>query len=176
MRTPGTKRWSCDFVTGCFLPLPAVGRCNRQRVFFLSQLAPHGLTRQRDLVTMTPTLSLSLCIYIYINIYIQSLSIYIYIHACMHICTKLFPCIMISFTLLPRKNAFTICFQQYLLTKTRKKETPWHCPESVRDISLLLIVDVQKPSFAQLRLIVKCATTPWKIVFQDDPPFGPRYR
>lgn len=94
----------------------------------------------------------------------------------MHICTKLFPCIMISFTLLPRKNAFTICFQQYLLTKTRKKETPWHCPESVRDISLLLIVDVQKPSFAQLRLIVKCATTPWKIVFQDDPPFGPRYR
>ena len=23
MRTPGTKRWSCDFVTGCFLPLPA---------------------------------------------------------------------------------------------------------------------------------------------------------
>ena len=65
MRTPGTKRWSCDFVTGCFLPLPAVGRCNRQRVFFLSQLAPHGLTRQRDLVTMTPTLSVSVYIYIY---------------------------------------------------------------------------------------------------------------
>ena len=162
MRTQGTKRWSCDFVTGCFRPLPAAHgrRCNGQRGFFFEKACSSWIEKTKRPGSYD-TNSLSLSLYIYI-----------YLHAC--ICVQNFfpvswfhsPCCR------EKMHLFTICFQQYLLTKTRKKETPWHCLESISDISLVLIVDVQKPSFARLRLIVKCAT-PWKIVVQDDAQMGP---
>lgn len=85
MRTPGTKRWSCDFVTGCFLPLPAVGRCNRQRVFFFVSACSSWIDKtKRPGNYDANSLSVSVYIYIYKYLYTISIYIYIYIYTCMH--------------------------------------------------------------------------------------------
>ena len=101
-------------------------------------------------------------------------------HACMHacICTQnFFPVSWFHSPCCREKNAFYNLFpcQQYLLRKTRKKETPWHCLESVQGHFTIVDCWCSETQLCPLKVDSEMRKLlPGRSFFQDDPPFwGP---